>query len=208
MKNTLALVLMVFGSFGAFADSISIKGEMQCKVKDQIILETEDGISTRYQGFENDMRIGETLVVSYSLFDTGVPRMQFFVYRKPKRGEKYKPGEGTIILNIFYEQKGEFLQIKDNELGFRAAHLDEMDIDPSERTTFGVDKMHIQNTSGAYRLNLRRYYKNDWEGFFTKNTMDEFSTHAATLNCRQETDVIEEIIKTINKLYFSKVDNE
>ena len=81
MKHTLALVLMVFGSFGAFADSISIKGEMQCKVKDQIILETEDGISTRYQGFENDMRIGETLIVSYSLLDTGIPQMQFVVYR-------------------------------------------------------------------------------------------------------------------------------
>ncbi len=199
---------MVFGSFGVSADTIIIKGEMQCKVKDQIILSTEDGISTRYQGFKNDMQIGETLGVSYTLFDTGVPSMQFFVYRKPKRGEKYKPGEGTIILNIFYEEKGEFLQIKDNELGFRYAHLDEMDVDPSERTTFGVDKMHIQDTSGVWRLNLRRYYKNDWEGFFTVNTMDEFSVHAATLNCRQETDVIEEIIKTINKLYFSKKDGK
>ena len=204
MKNTLALVLMIFGSFGAFADSISIKGEMQCTVKDQIILGTEDGISTRYQGFENDMRIGETLIVSYSLFDTGIPQMQFVVYRKAKRGEKYKPGEGTIIFNIFYEEKGEFLQIKDNELGFRAAHLDEIDVDPSERTTFGPEMMHIQDVGGVYRLNLRRYYKNDWEGFFTINTMDEFSTHAATLNCRQETDVIDEIVKKINKLYFKQ----
>ena len=65
MKNTLALVLMVFGSFGAFADSISIKGEMQCKVKDQIILKTEDGISKRYQGFAEDIKIGDTIILSY-----------------------------------------------------------------------------------------------------------------------------------------------
>jgi hypothetical protein len=205
MKHTLALVLMVFGSFGAFADSISIKGEMQCKVKDQIILKTEDGISTRYQGFAEDIKIGDTLILSYRFTNqpsvataSGLSIMNFNLNKETV--------SNSIIYGTFYED--EFLKIEDNVLGFRQRHLDDMRIDPSERITFSADMMHIQDVGGVNKLKLRRYYKNDWEGFFTINTMDKFSNHAATLNCRQETDVIEEIINKINELHFSKVVDE
>ena len=167
--------------------------------------ETEDGISTRYQGFAEDIKIGDTLILSYRFTNqpsvataSGLSIMNFNLNKETV--------SNSIIYGTFYED--EFLKIEDNVLGFRQRHLDDMRIDPSERITFSADMMHIQDVGGVNKLKLRRYYKNDWEGFFTINTMDKFSNHAATLNCRQETDVIEEIINKINELHFSKVVDE
>jgi hypothetical protein len=84
MKNIL-LTLMVFGSFGVFADeenplykffkeqvdagtlkkNIHLQGEMSCKVKDSILLAVEDGQSKRYSGEKDSFNVGDTLYLSY-----------------------------------------------------------------------------------------------------------------------------------------------
>ena len=66
MKNILALVLMVFGSFGAFAeDDNHIVFSIDCKVINQTILSLEDGKSSQFGQYTDGLKIGDIFPITF-----------------------------------------------------------------------------------------------------------------------------------------------
>ena len=171
MKNTLALVLMVFGSFGAFAVEIKkplkLEGEMSCKVKDSIVLQIEDGKSQRYSGEKDSFDVGDTLFVAY-------------------RYEEYFNRPAYVLNFDFNDRLRDDTYIYVSENSSLAVS--------SGRISFSEEQIFI--TANLNRnLSLRRYYKNDWEGIFSFAYGPEFYTWTVTLDCRNQEGKLEEIIE-------------
>jgi len=186
MKNIL-LTLMVFGSFGVFADEenplyklfkeqvdagtlkkpINLQGEMSCKVKDSILIEVEDGKSKRYSGAKDSFNVGDTLYVSY-------------------RYEEYF-NRPAYVMNFSFEDRLR----EDTHL-----YVSENSSLPSSVTslTFSEEKIFVKDILQR-NLSLRRYYKNDWEGIFSFAYGPEFYTWTVTLDCRNQEGRLEEILK-------------
>ena len=192
---------MVFGSFGVFAQSakwnegnFKFEGSMICKIKDQIILATEDGISKRYAGVKGSFKIGDTIVFKYDFH--GSTNTHFMNFR------------GMEIVTSFSKATNDFIPptITSNKIRFK--NFRRIDSEFSEDAILGKDEIFFQDSLNVRKLNLRRYYKNDWEGFYTGSFPRNFEAHSSTLDCRHEIDVIDEIIEKVKELYISKIDEK
>ncbi len=171
MKQTLALVLMVFGSFGAFAvelkKPLEIRGEMKCKVKDQIILETEDGKSKRYSGKKDSFNTGDTLFLTYKYAE---------YFNVP-----------SYILNFNLKDK-----LRDETVIFISENMNHSS--PFYTVSFSSDSILLKRPFGQ-SFSLQRYYKNDWEGMYSNVSNAEMNSHIALVDCRNQEGTLEEIME-------------
>jgi len=172
------------------ANKTTLAGEMSCKVTDQIIMEVKEGKPKRYSHYNNKPKIGDKLSLIYQTV-----------------GEKIKfqlkhPSEEYFNTQINAD-KGE---IKSRIASFYSGG----DILKYflQRLTIRKDSLSFQtyNIAGGYSLELKRYYKSDWEGIFT--AIYGGKPQVITLDCRNITDKINEIIERYKtypgKLKFKK----
>ena len=162
---------MVFGSFGVFAvelkKPLEIQGEMKCKVKDQIILATEDGKSKRYLGVKDSFNTGDTIFLTYKYTE---------YFNVP-----------NYLLRFNLEDK-----LRDEILIFMSEN--NRHSSPFHTVSFSSDSILIRRPFG-HSLSLKRYYKNDWEGMYSEVSNSEMSSHIALLDCRNQEGTLEEIIE-------------
>ena len=178
MKNIL-LSLMVFGIVGVVANDedslykapLNLKGEMSCKVKDSVLLAVEDGKSQRYTGEKNSFNVGDTLFLNYEY-------TEYF----------YKPSYVMKFQLVDKARDGTYISV--SEMSSIEATLGNLNF--SEDTIFIKSMFDI-------RLSLRRYYKNDWEGIYTAEVVGDFYVWTVALDCRNQENKIEEIIKAYEK---------
>ncbi len=169
------------------ANKTTLAGEMSCKITDQIIIKVKEGKPKRYSHYTNQPKIGDKLSLIYQ---TVGEKIKF----------QLKHDSAEYFDTSFFAQKGE---IKSKIASF---------YNNSSRTlkyylgrlTIRQDSLSFQkyNIVGGYSLELKRYYKSDWGGIFIGTYVGE--PHVITLDCRNITDKIDEIIERY-KTYPGKV---
>ena len=60
-------IILILFFFNNFIFSSSISFSVDCKVQDSILVSMEDGKSTRYSSWENDIDVGDYLNLNLSL---------------------------------------------------------------------------------------------------------------------------------------------
>ncbi len=191
MNKKLILISALLFSFNGWAEDVN--GTMRCTIKDQAILEMNDGVSKRYSAYKGFYKIGDIIPFEYELSEQNselVIRMGFdandrtdgkyplfFWYYDITTTKKLKPLKITGVsiperFVIYYNtMKRDSIQIRDDE---------------------------IDATNGNSKLILTRYFKNDWNGIVTQ-TLPGVS-YATSLDCKQGIDQYDELLEALDDL--------
>jgi hypothetical protein len=163
-RMLLALMLLSPPSFG---EDIDVK--INCKVLDQVVIDLDDGKSTRYGGFTDGADIGDE--VSFSFSFTDYPALQ--EYAVTIRNSQFPAV--FISRNISTGQP----LITDNSI-IVWTELDSFGDQIS--SSLGESYMRIEGNGNGHTVAGRRYYKNDWS-FFVKGGVATETHFLQTLNC-------------------------
>ena len=171
------------------ANKTTLRGEMSCKITDQIIIEVKEGKPKRYTNFRNEPKVGDKLSLIYQSIGESVK----FQLTHPSE-EYFNTAIGAEKADI-NTQVASFYH-GDDFLKYTLGRL-----------TVRKDSLSFQkyNIAGGYSLELDRYYKNDWGGIFTAIYAGE--PHVITLDCRNIKDKIDEIIERY-KTYPGKLETK
>ena len=156
-----------------------IDGEMKCKITDQIVLQVKDGKPERFTGITNQPKIGDTLNFTYYSLNERIriilknPKKEYFNNNIPA-----VKGNGVKSKVIRFEEDTsvqQSLYMTEDKIGYYFSFV-------------GLVNHH---------LNMKRYYKNDWEGILTN--VYETQTQIISLDCRHINDEIGEMINLYKK---------
>ena len=174
-------------SFNGWAeDSVYIRGEMICTIKDQVVLTMRDGKSERYGSIEGGFTIGDKATFAYEITDSDIGVI-IFDDTEDKDSQKdalfiglYKPKTALMLGNIvvvdsYYTNMGEKLYVSE-------------------------DNFTAKYESSS--LTLQRYFKNDWNGIATY-TISGLSM-ASTLDCRQQINQYDNYLQRLKELATGK----
>ena len=177
--NKLILISALLFSFNGWAEE---QGRMRCEIKSKGLEIIEDGKPKSYSGHEGDGKVGDILHFIYEINDS-----KALVIRLK---------DPQIKSSFFLETFGLPDLKKKNS---RPAFVYQ---DNYGRGTFGKDFIGIDTLLGVLRM--RRYYKSDWQGIFTRNQIASEGIYYFTLDCRHSIDLIDEVYETISELHDQK----
>ena len=155
-----------------------IDGEMKCKITDQIVLQVKDGKPERFTGITNQPKIGDTLNFTYSSYNERIKT----VLKNPQK--EYLNTQIPAVKGNGVKSK--IIRFEKDTIGHKSLYMTE-DVIGLDYSIFGLNN----------HLNMKRYYKTDWEGIFTD--IYETQTIIITLDCRHQTDKIGEMINLYKK---------
>ena len=136
-----------------------------CQIKDQTILDINEGISEKYNGFKDEAESGDTILIN---FNYSLERVSF-------RSEDYSPLKISSSAWTPTVMSDEKLLITRGLIGYYVyAHSAEIE--------FSEDRFNIEDNSLNRYLRFERYYKNDWQMTFT----DVFSGIIVVGNCMNQ----------------------
>ena len=208
------LTILLLLSPLAFAESYEkvitqeIKFTLNCKVTDQVIIKTKDGVVQKFSGYEDRVSIGESFPIE-------------FVYTVTKPRKNY-PDFTLSIQDITYAMNGVLLggspmdlakgKICNRDRGgdicdhpgskaddylkrrFESKIIDNpWDISPDE----------INANSDGQTFGMRRYYKNDWELIYSDGSL-EYGVHTLTANCMGMPSKFDRLIQALREQYDKK----
>jgi len=185
MRIVITLLLISF-STQVMADALN--GRMSCKIKSNNVIGIDEGIPKQYTGFKDQFIVGDTIILEYGLFNDGQNvRLEI---------RDLIRNIGHFFIHIDSNFKGsEMWSISNLGKGFTYA---------GEKIFFssdlikGVNHPYAKNNVVSSNLLLRRYYKNDWQGIVSNQTnLLEYQIY--TIDCRHETDVLDEILNRLSK---------
>lgn len=187
--NQIFFLLLVAFTTPVSSEDYRFKGEMNCIVKSQIISAIEEGKPKSFTRYEGVFEVGDSLRLDYERF-------------RPK----YEADEvySGIILSLVDPKRDHII----GRWGF-IQKLDQIRI--SREGVFGTsehrkeemffEKDWIRSTGSHGAINMRRYYKDDWEAIFTIHSIhDKMAVQTATLDCRSGVGSVEDIIKSLIKV--------
>ncbi len=161
-------IILILFFFNNFIFSSSISFSVNCKVQDSILVSMEDGKSTRYSSWENDIDVGDYLNLRFK-FTLDEYDESYKIVIKSNIGS-----EGKFQYNIYSSDNFKNVFPDNRDLIFYSNRL------MGTMTTLG-DNALIFHEPG-YDLSMFRYYKNDWNLIFTSTSVDE-SAEIKTANC-------------------------
>ena len=213
MKKLIVLLLL---SPLAFAEDIEFN--LNCKVTDQVIIETKDGVVQRYTGYKGKVKIGENFPIKFSYktnknkpteinpaFSLNItdPSMamngRFLIgdsnsLLKAKTCDREKAGDRC---DLPYSKEDDYL--KRTFEGFLSDP--DWDISPDE-----INGMHISTLNSLYGggfMGLKRYYKNDWELIYSDASL-KFGVHTLTANCMGMPSKFNNLLQALREQYDKK----
>jgi hypothetical protein len=183
MKRTLALVLMVFGSFGAFAaDDNHIVFSLDCKVINQTILSLEDGKSSQFGQYTDGFKIGDIFPITFEYL--------------------YNPEFKSYLLTI--SSSDDRLDTYNKMRGYDKAIEPSFDDSLFVKYISRYEWLYMDESYIAYKkdarngdIYLNRYFKNDWELLYTYKGSTQHHTLAA--NCMNMPTKYLKLLKTLQK---------
>ena len=173
IKQMLILPLLCFVGFSALAED-SIEGLFSCVVLGTSVTSVEEGKEKRSSRYQDGVRKGETISLSYELRaeNNAKYRMQF--YLKGLKGQNM--GSGARV------------EARDD---YQKKHYPNAIFSKNFMFNFSYDDMYIDFIRGD--IHLKRYYKRDWQGLIVAN-YGGFSAFVASLDCRNKVDKIDVIV--------------
>ena len=191
---TLILISLIGTSVPSYADEKDLKGEMVCKIKDQIVKDVKEGKVETFSKFENGYKIGDNFNFRYELiYENGNQYLQFAevksITEKPFY-RKYNLSNQKNVVNA--STNGVFLRII---------------TDPTEYSSQFVElrknTMQFNYVADFGGYILRRYYKSDWMGMRTTVSAivgEPLTLHHYAFDCKHLTeDLWEEIFSEVKK---------
>mgnify|MGYP001378857515 CR=1 FL=1 len=160
----------------------TIKGEMTCKITDQVIMDVKDGKPIRYSSYKDQAKVGDRLSLIYSSIGDKIS------IKLTHPSEQYidtsisaEKGKGSDKKMVFFNN---------NPDGKMRHYYNTMSIYDD------LMKYKNHNFIGSKTIYMTRYYKSDWDGIFTGLYGNQ--THIFTFDCRNIVDKIDEIIDRFN----------
>jgi hypothetical protein len=166
MKNILIVILFFAISASTYSKEAE-EGKMVCKVKSNYVVSIDEGIPSVYSGIKNSFSKGDDLVFSFAVSEWGSVELKL----------KYK--NKTLLYNISDVDRAEFDIIYDDGFsfsGFPVIHA------------FRSNWINLKGMVETPELYLKRYYKGDWSGFYTRTLL---------LDCRQSSDKVDDFINKV-----------
>ena len=184
MKKIILISALLFSFNGWAEDSVYIRGEMICTIKDQVVLTMRDGKSERYGSIEGGFTIGDKATFAYEITDSDIGVIVFH------DTEDKDSKKDTLFLGL-YEPKTAL------DLG-SVIVVDSFSKADNLYVSEDMFDAGYENT----RLSLQRYFKNDWNGIVTYTVSGLSMT--STLDCRQQINQYENYLQRLRELTTSK----
>lgn len=146
-----------------FALASSIEGTFSCKVKRVIVIQMEDGTPKEYSGYSGEIQKGHTLYLDY--------------FYSPSINSFRMKGRSNDA-RVPFSLSGEFGK-KELKNQFPGTYW-VVNSDGVTQSTLSED--YIFGDGVLQKLNLKRYFKNDWHGTLTSASYD--NAGIVTLDCR------------------------
>jgi hypothetical protein len=188
MRIVITLLLILFSTH-AMADLVGI---MKCEVKSNDVITTKEGKPQKFIGYEDKFVVGDKLTITYEkMYSTFSVEMN-----DPVRDDHFMTASisGDDQDRSFHKPKyseGILLRSK----GFSNPRFI-ISSTEFENSIFANSEI-ISASNNLKSLELRRYYKNDWEGlYFSKFNLE---LQIAILDCRHTSDSLDIFIE---KLHF------
>ena len=167
-----------------FSAEFRFEGSMNCTVKSNSITEIIDGKPKQYSHYNDQFVVGDELLLEYESYrkiDEPKYFNVFFKISDPIRKNL------LVLFAIIQEHR---LIGADKDKIFGSSFVD------GAYMNFGEDSIRITQPTG--NLNMKRYYKSDWEVLITQNgPLDHLAAQVFTLDCRTRVNKIDEIIEFI-----------
>lgn len=167
-----------------FSAEFRFEGSMNCKVKSNLITEIIDGKPKQYSHYKDQFVVGDELLLEY---------------------ESYRKIDEPKYLTVFFDISDpvrkkllvRFAILQENRLiGAYKDRIYGSSFVDGAYMNFGKDSIRITQPTG--NLNMKRYYKSDWEVLITQNgPLDHLAAQVFTLDCRTRVNKIDEIIEFI-----------
>jgi hypothetical protein len=175
-------LLIAFATQGAA--EFRFEGSMNCKVKSNSIIEIIDGKPKQYSHYKDQFVVGDELLLEYES------------YRKI-----HEPKYLTVFFDISDPVRDKLLMqfgiVQEYQLiGAYKDRIYGSSFVDGAYMNFGKDSIRITQPTG--NLNMKRYYKSDWQVLITQNgPLDHLAAQVFTLDCRTRVNKIDEIIEFI-----------
>ena len=162
----------------AFTDEVETRFVMSCKITDQVLLQSVDGIPKRYSGFQEGLEVGDNANLIFTFKEyTAIGSYSLLIENE------------DMLLNILLN--GFMSESIPNGLSYKWMYEDQY----IQEDWFSLSWRSIE-------MNAKRYYKNDWH-FMLVSSPDVGAAGAImTANCMQmpkEWDDVLEKIKLLDK---------
>lgn len=167
-----------------FSAEFRFEGSMNCKVKSNSITEIIDGKPKQYSHYKDQFVVGDELLLEYESYrKIDEPKYLTVIF------DISDPVRKKLLVRFAILQKNTLIgAYKDRIYG--SSFVD------GAYMNFGKDSIRITQPTG--NLNMKRYYKNDWEVLITQNgPLDHLVAQVFTLDCRTRVNKIDEIIEFI-----------
>ena len=211
MKKLIALLLL---SPLAFAESYEkvitqeIKFTLNCKVTDQVIINSKDGVAKRYASYIDRVVIGESFPIEF-IYTSTKPRKNYPDFDL-LISDTSRAMNGSLWFGSSFDLAKEWRCNRDvgGDLCDRADHKNDdylkrrfeskiidnpWDISPDE----------INANSDGQTFGMRRYYKNDWELIYSDGSL-EYGVHTLTANCMGMPSKFDRLIQALREQYDKK----
>ena len=159
MKKLLALLLLSPLAFAQQPNSNMNNFTLSCKVTGQVLIKTEDGVSTTYSNYTDGLEVGDTFPINFTY---------------SSRPDYYRLSINADALSIYVTASSFYVSGANSGLKY---------ILNDDSTTIGLyeDDLEVRSVFGD--MNLRRYYKNDYELMHTEGSGIGIARRTLTANC-------------------------
>ena len=168
-----------------FSAEFRFEGSMSCKVKSNSITEIIDGKPKQYSHYTDQFVVGDALLIEYESYrKIDEPKYITVLF------EISDPVRKNLLVQFGILQRNSLIGA-DGDSIYGSSFADETYM------SLGKDRIRITQSTGS--LNMRRYYKSDWEVLITHTVpYDHLAAQVFTLDCRTRVNKIDEIIEFIH----------
>tara|TARA_R110002153_G_scaffold113965_1_gene256518 strand:+ start:38 stop:601 length:564 start_codon:yes stop_codon:yes gene_type:complete len=159
MKKLLALLLLSPLAFAQQPNSNMNNFTLSCKVTGQVLIKTEDGVSTTAGHYKDGLEVGDTFSIYFSYSSSGGDDYSFLINSSDLN---------ILISALSRNAKGSLVGLEYLYGSFDTINLSE-------------GRLNIKNAFGE--MDLKRYYKNDYELMHTEGAAVGFARRTLTANC-------------------------
>lgn len=184
--SAIVLIITLATNVGA-----NVEGQMNCNVKSNSVTTIEEGKYKEFSGYEDSFAVGDDLIIIYKEM-----RGNFTVTMEdPVRGDQFMTADvnKNFPERSFHEPKySEGILVRSKNDLFNPRFITSS---PEFEMSIFANSEIISASNNLSSIELRRYYKNDWQGVFFNKV--KLKLQIATLDCRHTKDSLNTFIKAL-----------
>ena len=195
MKKLILISALLFSFNGNTVDleNTGFSGSMRCEIKSMRIEVIEDGKTTVYSGYEDDLEVGDKILIVYEAENL----IDLYQERVIQR---------TFTLAMVNEETQEYMY--NSDYNFTLTSLEKN----SGKTVVFTNRLYsasfspefIRREGSTDEFRMSRYYKGDWNGIFIRHEIERPGVFYFTFDCRQRIDQLDQTYTLIKQWHDEK----